>query len=789
MRRAPLFAVSVAATIGLGLGVLCSAFAILNAYVLRPVDLPDARSLYGLSWDTATVQRRGFSLDDFAAISGNAPHFTDLAGAQDVLVMQDDIAVPGLLVTGNYFQLLGAPAAFGRVLMPADATLPGSAPVVVLSDGAWRARYGGDLSIVGKPIMLGRHQFDVVGVMPPGFGLPGQDGIAFWVPLTMARAFAVADPWVDRDTPLLGVVGRLRPDVDVMQARAWFDVWLRQRFAPDSGTTPPAARIESRATRLPLNPAGLTLLMLLASAFGLVLLVACANVTNLLLARVLARQREIAVRLSLGASRWRVARQLTIESLVLAVPASAVGLALTLLTARIFPVLMVSTLPKGTVPVEALMLPIDPGLRVMSLLCAATVASAVLITLAPAVRVTRANLAGASRGESALDLRGSRLRTGFVAMQIGACVLFLVGASGLLEQSRRLANPNPGISYEPVTIVHVAPHLRAPLAARLKADPLIQDVAVAWRSPLVGPLPPIGVVASETRIEQTANFMVVSPEYFPIFDIRIVRGRTFTAQEAADEAPVALVSEATARLLWPGLEPLGQTLNLVPSRSGRANRSPAHSQVRVIGVAKDVVSGLLMDGMDKTCVYFATGIDVTGDLSLLVRTHGDASVAKSAVTAALAAIGPDAPFQMTSLRAFIGFMTWAFQVFTVTASVLGAIGLVLAFSGTYAVVAFLMTQRTRELGIRVALGATVRQIISRLLTEALRTVVIGLGCGLAAAMALVRFFSGTLPIIPVYSLRTYLVGTAIALTATMMAALLPSLRATRIDPSHALRVD
>ena len=192
-------------------------------------------------------------------------------------------------------------------------------------------------------------------------------------------------------------------------------------------------------------------------------------------------------------------------------------------------------------------------------------------------------------------------------MQIGACVLFIVGASGLIEESRRLANPDPGISYERVTDVRLAPPLRSQVAARLAADPAIERVAAAWRAPLDGPLQPIGVVASRTRIEQTAGFMVVSPEYFPLFDIRVVRGRTFTALEADAGAPVVLVSEATARTLWPGLDPVGQTLDLVPSRGRQASRRPAHTSVRVIGITEDVVSGLLMDGVDATCVYFATG--------------------------------------------------------------------------------------------------------------------------------------------------------------------------------------
>jgi predicted permease len=770
IRRSPLFAASVAATIGLGLGVLCSAFTIVNGYLLRPIDLPAPRELYSLSWDTETTQRRKFTLADFDDVRRNAPPFSALVAGQDVLVMQDEVPLNGLLVTGNYFQVLGGRPALGRWLSPADATAPGSEPVVVLSNGAWRARYGADPAIVGKQITLGRQRFDVIGVAPPGFGLRGEQRMTFWAPLTMARAFSATDP-------------------TETQARAWFDVWLRQRFTAGSDAAATASRVEFEGRRLAVNPLTVTLLALLGSAFSLVLLVACANVTNLLLARALGRQREIGVRLSLGASRWRVARQLTIESLALAVPAAAVGLALTLVTARVFPPLIVSTFPKGLGPIENLMVPLHPDIRVMALLFVAAVTSAVLVTLAPAARVTRMNLVWASRGETAMDMRRSRLRTGLVAMQIGACVLFIVGASGLIEESQRLADPDPRISYERVTDVRLAQPLRSQVAARLTADPAIERVAAAWRAPLNGPLQPIGVVASQTRIEQTAGFMVVSPEYFPLFDIRVVRGRAFTTLEGEEGAPVVLVSEATARTLWPGLDPIGQTLDLVPSRGQRATRRPAHTSVRVIGVTKDVVSGMLMNGVDATCVYFATGLNAPGELSMLVRTRGDASTARASVAAAIEAVEPDAPFQSYSLRELLGLLAWTFQAFSVTASLLGAVGLVLAFSGTYAVVAFLVTQRTREFGIRMALGATVRQIVSGMLGETLRTAAIGLGVGLAVSISLVRLFSGTIPIIPSYSLGTYAIGTGIVLAATLVAALLPSLRATRIDPSKALRVE
>ena len=326
IRRSPLFGMSVAGTIGLGLGVLCSAFTIVNAYLLKPIDLPSPHELYALSWDTPGERRHGFRLVDFEAARTDNPMFSDLAAGAGVTVMHDAIPLAGQIVSGNYFELLGARPLLGRTILPDDVTAPGARAVVVLSHDAWQSRFGANPGIVGTQVTLGQQRFEVVGVVRPEFVLPGDETVAFWAPLTMAGAFAIADPWRQPHIASLGIVGRLRGGATEQQARSWFDAWLRQRFPPTSDASPIAVRVESRATRIPLNDGTLTIVTLTVAAFGLVLLVACANVINMMLARTLSRQRELTVRLALGASRGRVLRQLTIESLVLAVPAAMLGL-------------------------------------------------------------------------------------------------------------------------------------------------------------------------------------------------------------------------------------------------------------------------------------------------------------------------------------------------------------------------------------------------------------------------------------------------------------------------------
>ena len=311
------------------------------------------------------------------------------------------------------------------------------------------------------------------------------------------------------DARTLGVIGRLRENVTATSMRAWLEVWLRDVFPP-SDATPVAVRVESLATRLLVDSEAVMMFVLIMSAFGLVLLVAAANITNLMLARALARQPEIAVRLALGASRWRVARQLIAESLVLAVPAAAAGLALVTVTARAVTALIVATWPAGAPPLQNILLPLEPDVRVMAFLAAMAVVSAVLITLAPAARLAGMRLAQASRGEASTSRHGSRLRSGLVAMQIGACALFLIGAIGLLDQSSR-SNPPLNLAYERVSSVSIDAAVRPKVAAQLASDATVQSVAGAWRMPMGNSLPTTAVKASTTNIATSVGYTGVSP--------------------------------------------------------------------------------------------------------------------------------------------------------------------------------------------------------------------------------------------------------------------------------------
>jgi len=791
LARAPLFAATVVMTIGLGLGLVGSAFTIFNAYLFRPIDLPNPRALYSLIWETeGGLRRQRFRLMDYEALQPEARRLAELAATRNASFREEDVTTQGLLVTGNYFEMLGARPALGRLLRPDDAAARGGKAVVVLTHNAWRSRHGADPAIVGQHIQLGRQRFEVVGVTQPYSNLAGQLLVSFYVPLTMAGAFSGDDPWANPDSASLVVIGRLRPDVTAGLMQPWLEAWLRRRFPPPSDAAPSAVRLDSLATRLPLDADAIVMLTLIMSAFGLVLLVAAANTTNLMLARALARQPEIAVRLALGAGRWRVVRQLIVESLVLAVPAAAAGLALVTAMARLLPAILVASWPAAAeAPPENILVPLDPDVRVIAFLAAAAVVSAVLIALAPAGRLARLRLTSVARGQASSDARGSRLRSGLVAVQIAACVLFLVGALGLVDQSTRLANPRLELSYDRVSALQTDRAVRAQIATRLPFETAVQQVAVSWRPPLGFSLRTTAVTASASNIAKDIGYMGVSAEYFAVFDIRILRGRAFTPAEAAARTALVVVSKATAEALWPGLDPLGQTLDITDSSARRPDRALPRGRVQVIGVAEDVANGSPTEGIDASCVYFPIDARGAEDMTLLVRARSDdAEGLRTAVTAAVNDAATGAPFQLMSMQSVVDGVAWVFRAFSVTASLLGVVGLIFAYSGTHAVVSFLVAQRMREFGIRMALGASASRIVLGMVKQTSRTALLGLAAGLAVAAGVVRLLTGSAPILE-FGARPFVVGAAIVFVATLVAALVPLRVAARTDPAHALRFE
>jgi predicted permease len=784
MRRSPLFATSVAGTLGIGLGILCSAFTIINAYLFKAVNVPEPQQLYGLSWDTATVQRHDFSLADFEALAENNPVFARVAAGRPVTTSQQGSPIFGHAVTRDYFDVIGGPAAMGRTITAADFATPSDSAVVVLSHEGWRNHFNSDAAIVGKEVTLASGRFVVIGVTPPNAVLPGDEQIGFWTPLPMAPAFGVADPAKD-DGHALFVLGRRRADVNAEQVVAWFDTWARQRFPLGTALTPARTRLDSLATRIPVNRSTVTLFSMLTAAFGLVLLVACANVTNMLLARGLGRQRELGVRLSLGAARSRIVRQLIVESLVLSVPAAALGVTLTYLSAWLFPRLVTATIPAGAGIASLFIAPFDPDLRVLALLITAGFLAALLAGLSPALQLTRTSLVDAMRGTFGPNTRLSRLRSVFVAVQIATCVLFLVAAIGLVAESHKMATVDTGLDYQRVLDLRTSDSVRAVIARELAERGDVEKVAAVWRAPIMSTTQFMRVALAGNR-QQSAGFLAVSPEYFDTMGVQVRRGRMFSELEAQQDVAVVIVSEATARLFWPREDPIGQSLAIVPPGNG-TQRQPAHSRVTVIGVAEDVVIGTLLDGVARTTLYFPTTVASPNVTRLLVRTRGDSAVALRSIAAAIEAAHPAASIQIAPVQERAALQVWSFNAFSAVAVIPAVIGVLLSFAGTYGVVAFVMAQRRREFGIRMALGATAGHIMRSVVGGTVRTAIVAAAIGVAATIGAIRGVSALVGLVPVIELWIYGAGAVVVIAAAGAASLLPALGAIRLNPSTALR--
>ena len=784
-RRSPLFAVSVAGTIGIGLGVLCSWFTIVNAYLFKAVRLPQPTALHGLSWDSAAHERYELTLAEFEALAADNPVFAPLAAGNSVMAaMPNGQSMAGHLVTGEYFAVLGAPAALGRTLTPADLTAS-AATVLVLSDIAWRRDFNADPSIIGKEIVLAGAPLTVIGVTRPGATLPGDETIGFWAPLTLTATFGVPDS-ATRQGRSLFVVGRRRAAVTADQVHAWFGTWVRQRFA-GTELEPIRTRTDSLATRVPLTRITLTLFMLLTAAFGLVLLIACANVANMLLARGLSRQRELGVRVALGASRWRLIRQLLIETSVLAVPAAGIALLCTFATAWGFPRLVTSTMPAGAEVVSQILAPFDPDVRVLTVLVAAGLLAALLAGLSPAMQLTRTSLVDAMRGQIGSGVRVSRLRDAFVTVQVATCVLFFVAAIGLVVESRRMATDETRLDYERIVTVQAPAALRPAIAAELAARTDVAAVSAVWRPPLISPMSLLRVTP-KGGATQSAGLMTVSADYFDTLGVKVLGGRGFTREDAQQHAALIVISKSTGRLFWPGLDPIDQTLDIAPPLT-TLQRQPAVRRATVIGVVEDVVNGTLLDGVARTSVYFPTTAEDPEARWLLVRTRGDAAAAVDRIGKALHDAHPTAALDVGALRQHAAVQVWSFRAFSTASSLPAAIALLLAFAGVYGVVAFVMMQRTREFGIRMALGATAGRIVRSVVGNAIRTATLAAALGLLGTAGAMRGIAAISGLRPVISPAAYTAGAVIVVVAAAVASLIPAMRATHLDPSSALRVE
>jgi predicted permease len=793
-RRAPLAATTIVLTVALGLGLVTVAFTLLNAFLFRADEVPHVHELFAVERPrTSSGERVRLTREQYDALVRETGVFSGaFAMLPDVDSRVDGRLLAGTLVTANFFEVLGVDAALGRPLTQANAAERGAPPVVVLSHRGWSSQFGSDPDVLGKTVLLSGVHFQVVGVMPEGFRGLSVGPPDYWAPLSVLGRMRSAHAGRE-DRVALDVVGRLRPGLSREQALAQLLVWDTRNAA---GRAEDRARaklvLEPRRGTVPQPIEAWILVAPLFVAFGLILLIGCANVTNLLLARAVARQREIGIRLATGASRGRVIAQLLTENVLLSLGSAAIAFVLSRAVLSGIVHLVTSTMPPDIGDVR-LNLPAADW-RVALFLLGGALLATMAFALAPAIQATRVELVRAIRGEVVRDARPGRTRNVLIGLQVTASVLLLVCSAVFLRSALDAASVDPGIrTADTIALGRFDDSTRSAILDIVRREPSVSAIAASWpdvmgrprRASLQGGGGPAVV-----------TYKFVSREFFDVLGVDLVSGRGFSADERSSSSPVAVVSASLARQLWPDGPAVGQVLRLDPDATPEgpgAGDPPLLSRaLTVVGVARDV-PGLRFADAEPTGVYVPTSVDVA-QTSVTVRVHGDPERARRVLLDRITAIDPGKDDVFT-LRTAAAMETYFLRIGFWLTLALGALALVLTLSGLFSVLSYLVEQRSREIGVRLALGATSRSICSFVLSQLTGPVGAGLliGGGLAVA------FGGVLlstpagayigAVVHLFDPIAYVGSLIFVVTSCAAAGLIPALRAARIDPVATLRQD
>ena len=804
LRANPAFAATAILTLAVGLALVTVIFAVFNAYVLRPFAVRDPYALHQLIWRSQDDAGRAFRWRDYQELRGRRDLFDDVIADTTRLVTSKGRPLEAAFVSGNYFDALGVRLRLGRPIAPFDAVAPGGAPVAVLTDEGWGRLYNRDPTVLGRPLDVNGQRLTIVGITRAEFAGLDDSPVDFFAPITMYGPISNQDLFGADPPREIGIVARLRRDVTAAQMEAALASFVTRVV---NRTDPVRAEARLIATPNPLTVDLITALSPVFVAFGLVLAAACANVSNVMLARANARHREIGMRLSLGASRGRVVRQLLTEGLLIALVSGVAALGLAALSLRAGLALFFYGLPSSVAGLVRVV-PLDLDRRVFLFAMAAATLTTTVFALLPALQATRISLTHALRGNASANVRGSTLRNLLVVGQVAVSLVLLVAAATIFLNGVTIGATNLGFETAGVFSVKQRLSSTGPWIARaaetLKANPRIDAVGVTDVNPLSEHLPrmPLTTGTGTTEHLTPTSYRFVSPEYFDILRIPIVRGRGFTAAEARAEAHVAIVSTSGARALWPDEDALGQAVRVQvePVNQERGDRTwvPANAprkdifDVVVVGIAADVVSGMMVDGVDPSHLYLPTNPTGPRAAQMLFRGRSGDDSRPDRIQTLLRPVSPDPlafeVLPLGELRLAQMFPVWAASW---VGSVLGLIALALSVSGLYAVLCYTLSQRTREIGIRMALGATAAAVVRLVVSQSARMAGVGAVVGVAIAFGGLQFLNAHVRFRNVSWLDAgaFAVGLALVALATVFASYLPARRATRVDPIETLRVE
>jgi predicted permease len=799
LRRAPAFALVAVLVLAIGIGATTGMFSLVETMLVRGLPYPQADRLVVLIGNVqraAGVERRGNSYPDHVDWRARATSFEEMAAYTALNTTLQGVdepePIPSEAVSPPYFKLLGVSPTHGRGFRPEEDAVPNRDAVVILGEGLWRRRFGADPSIVNRTIQLGTRTFTVVGIMPAGFtGV--SDTAQLWIPFTMSGR-----PFDNRGSRGFQTLARLKPGATIAEARAELDTISRQLAAAYPQTNDKrGVEVSPLADEVlqQLRPVVLSLM----AAVTLVLLIACANVAGLLIGRSDARQREIAVRTALGAGPGRLLRQLVTENCVLAMLGALAGMAIAQIS-------LPSLIAASPVAFPTFVRP-QLSLSVLAFGIGIALLSGVILGLAPMMHTRLPRLGDAlktsSRGGSS-GMRSQRLRSALVIVEVALAVVLLAGAGLMIRSIQKLAAIDPGFEAANVLLLNAtiarqtappaAPGAAAAAPApfvsshtdlldRIRAVPGVEAASLASDLPFGGASAIFYSAEGDATVDAEtlprAYIHRVTPEFFATLRIRLEAGRTFLPSEEQPDSPSVIVSHDVTRRFWPNQDPIGKRIKF----GAPGSQNP---WMTIVGVVDEVKYRGLPENPTRDPDLYLPYTD-RATQGVVVRTRVEPSSLASAVRAAIRDGNASIlAFNARTLADLVAqqasasrFTTWLLSVFAATALVLSVVGL-------YGVMSYLVAQRTREFGIRLALGASRLEIVRRVMRDGTWRVAIGAAIGLAATTGLARVLAGL-----VYGVGTFDISSLLAVATLVVVAIvacgIPAVRATRVDPAMALR--
>ncbi len=804
--KQPLFSGIVVLTFALGIGANSAVFSVVNAVMLRPLPFPQPQNLtmlllYDMRSGAAELNEdQTCSYPDFADWRSQNRVFEQMAAYTNnsITTLTDGgeaTHVQGEAVSANLFSLLRVQPILGRGFL-AKEDEPGNR-VVILSHGLWQRRFGGDPKIIGRLLTFNGEKFEVIGVMPERFEFPiGKFSPEVWTTMSMLRESTNgAKPMTEeRGNDFLKCVARVKPGVSINQAQANVDTIsaaLRQQY-PDSNTNVGVKVVP--LARAIVGDAHSALLMLCAMA-GCVLLVACVNVVNLLLARSVSRQKEISIRTALGASRWHIVKQLLSESALLGAAGGIIGFMIAIWALDSLKVFLPAHIPR--------IAEVSPDLRVLIFTAVVSLGAALLAGLLPAWRASHPNIAGAinesARG-STEGVHSSRTRAVLVVVEIVLALVLLASAGLLVQSFLHLQKVQPGFDPTNVTTARVAlPDSRyskpeqagefyKKLLANVSASPGINSAAGAWWIPLSGSEIIFSFNIEERPLpkaqQPNAQVNVVTADFFKTVRVPLLHGRDFNVHDDRNAPRVAIVTESFAKEFFPGEDPVGK--RITPNGSADPGDPP---KCEIVGVAGDLHL-ISLGAAPKPQIYLPEEQFGLGMMSIFVRSQMSQSSLMTTLRRAIDEIDKDVPvYRMRTLPDYLSQSIAQPRLNAMLVGLFALIALLLAAAGIFGVMSYSVTQRTQEIGIRLALGAQRYDVLRLIVLQGMRVVGLGLVLGLIGVFVCTRLLQSLLFGIGATDLTTMLSVTLILTAVALLACLLPARRATRVDPVRALRAE